>query len=112
MNSNGQTQRGRRRLISRRTVLRGAGVSIALPLLSTMAPVTARAQSGAVPRRMFGICNNLGLLLAEFFPVNAGRDYTPSAYLKVLEEYRDHFTVFSGVSHPNVDGGHRRVSPL
>jgi hypothetical protein len=106
MKTNGQTQQARRRLISRRTVLRGAGVSIALPLLSAMAPVTARAQSGAVPRRMFGICNNLGLLPAEFFPANAGRDYTPSAYLKILEDYRDHFTVFSGVSHPNVDGGH------
>jgi len=106
MNTNGQTQQGRRQIISRRTVLRGAGVSIALPLLSAMAPVTARAQGAAVPRRMLGICNNLGVLPAEFFPVNAGRDYTPSAYLKLLQDYRDHFTVFSGVSHPNVDGGH------
>lgn len=92
-----------RRKLSRRTVLRGLGVGLALPLLDVMAP--ARAQS-TVPRRMFGICNNLGLLPGDFFPTGAGRAYTPSPYLKVLEAYRDHFTVFSGVSHPNVDGGH------
>ena len=55
---------------------------------------------------MFGICNNLGLLPGEFFPSGAGKDYTPSNYLKVLQEHRNNFTVFSGVSHPNVDGGH------
>ncbi len=66
----------------------------------------ARAQSAAPPRRMFAICNNLGLLPDEFFPANAGADYTPSNYLKILEDYRKDFTVFSGVSHPNVDGGH------
>ena len=96
-----------RRPISRRALLRGAGVALALPLLDVMAPVTARAQAGGVPRRMFGICNNLGLLPGDFFPTGpAGREYTPSPYLKILEDYRKHFTVFSGVSHPNVDGGH------
>ena len=55
---------------------------------------------------MFCICNNLGLLPEPFFPEDAGRDYTPSPYLKLLQEHRNDFTVFSGVSHPNVDGGH------
>lgn len=98
--------RSAHRALSRRTLLRGAGVSLALPLLNAMAPSLARAQQAAVPRRMFGICNNLGLLPAEFFPTGAGRDYTPSPYLKFLQDYRSDFTVFSGVSHPNVDGGH------
>ena len=102
LNNSGNTRRG----ISRRTLLRGAGVSLALPLLDLMAPATARAQSGGVPRRMFGICNNLGLLPGDFFPSGAGHEYTPSPYLKILEEHRESFTVFSGVSHPNVDGGH------
>ena len=92
--------------ISRRTMLRGAGVGMALPLLNAMAPATVRAQSAAAPRRVFAICNNLGLLPDEFFPANAGDDYTPSTYLKLLQGYRRDFTVFSGVSHPNVDGGH------
>ncbi|MES1258773.1 MAG: DUF1552 domain-containing protein [Acidobacteriota bacterium] len=101
-----QTNRpARRTVISRRTLLRGAGVGLSLPLLNAMAP-SARAANSAIPRRFFGVCNNLGLLPREFFPADTGPDYTPSPYLKVLQEYRKDFTVFSGVSHPNVDGGH------
>ena len=55
---------------------------------------------------MFAICNNLGLLGDQFFPTGQGRDYVPSPYLKVLQEHRQDFSVFTGVSHPNVDGGH------
>jgi hypothetical protein len=93
------------RAISRRAMLRGVGVGLALPFLNAMSPATARAQS-AGPRRMFAICNNLGLLPGEFFPADAGPDYAPSNYLKILQDFRKDFTVFSGVSHPNVDGGH------
>lgn len=77
-----------------------------------MAPFARAAQSssplapGAPPRRMFAICNNLGLLPEHFFPKGSGRDYIPSSYLLLLQEHRNDFTVFSGVSHPNVDGGH------
>lgn len=95
-----------RTAISRRSLLRGVGVSLSLPLLNAMAPLAARTRAPANPRRMFGICNNLGLLPGDFFPADAGRDYTPSSYLKVLQDYRSDFTVLSGVSHPNVDGGH------
>jgi hypothetical protein len=89
----------RNKLLSRRLLLRGVGVALALPRLHAMAP-------SAVPRRMFAICNNLGLLPGEFFPTGQGLEYTASPYLKILEEHRGKFTVFSGVSHPNVDGGH------
>ena len=92
--------------ISRRTMLRGAGVGLALPLLNVMTGARARAQANAAPRRLLAICNNLGLLPDEFFPANGGADYAPSNYLKMLQDYRKDFTVFSGVSHPNVDGGH------
>lgn len=98
-----QTNRAK---LSRRRILRGAGVGLALPLLEVMHPGRATAQTATVPRRMFAICNNLGLLPGEFFPANAGADYTPSTYLKILQDFRRDLTVFSGVSHPNVDGGH------
>jgi hypothetical protein len=58
------------------------------------------------PRRMFAICNNLGLVPEHFFPKEPGRDYALSPYLEILKEHRNEFTVFSGVSHPDVDGGH------
>jgi hypothetical protein len=103
---NDHRNRAGRHAIDRRTLLRSAGVSLALPLLSAMIPPRARGEAATAPRRMFAVCNNLGLLPGEFFPTGSGREYTPSSYLKILQEYREHFTVFSGVSHPNVDGGH------
>src|SRR5690242_7124993 len=95
-----------RRVISRRRFLRGAAVSMALPFLEAMRVPSARAAASPAPRRMFCICNNLGVLPEPFFPKDAGRDYTPSPYLKLLQEHRADFTVFSGVSHAFVDGGH------
>jgi BMFP domain-containing protein YqiC len=95
-----------RRPISRRRFLRAAGVAVSLPLLDAMLPRFARATEKVPPRRLFGVCNNLGLLPDRFFPTDDGRDYTPSPYLKLLQDHRADFTVFSGVAHPGVDGGH------
>src|SRR3954466_13417130 len=99
--------------LSRRKFLRGAGIILSLPLLEAMTPAFAALRKtsagvtpGGKPRRMFGICNNLGLLPDQFFPKTSGRDYALSPYLETLKEHRNDFTVFSGVSHPDVDGGH------
>ena len=98
--------------LHRRTFLRGVGVALSLPLLDAMQPAIATAASRGQfdvnnpPRRMLGICNNLGLLPEKFFPQAAGSQYELSPYLQLLEKHRDDFTVFSGVSHPDVDGGH------
>ncbi|NBQ59180.1 MAG: DUF1552 domain-containing protein [Opitutaceae bacterium] len=99
-----------RRALSRRQFLRGTGIVLSLPLLDSMLPTFARGQvakeAAAKPRRMLAICNNLGLVPDQFFPTTTGRNYTLSPYLETLKEHRDDFTVFSGVSHPDVDGGH------
>jgi BMFP domain-containing protein YqiC len=102
-----------RRSLSRRQFLRGAGIVLSLPLLDSMLPSFARAASAsrvgpesAKPRRMLAVCNNLGLLPEQFFPQQTGRGYALSPYLETLKEHREDFTVFSGVSHPDVDGGH------
>ena len=94
--------------LSRRHLLRGAGVALGLPLLEAMTPTLARASTAPVPRRFFGICNNLGLLPHKFFPPQeaAGFGYQLSPYLAELAGYQDEFTVFSGVWHPDVDAGH------
>src|SRR5204863_5988744 len=95
--------------LSRRALLKAAGVTLALPLLDSMQPPAARAdqqQADSKPRRFFGICNNLGLLPDLFVPTGSGSDYRPSPYLELLQAHRRDFSVFSGVSHPNVDGGH------
>jgi BMFP domain-containing protein YqiC len=102
------------REMSRRRFLWGTGILLTLPMLDAMTPAfaavrkmaNAAATPGGKPRRMFGICNNLGLLPENFFPKQGGRDYQLSPYLEGLKEHRNDFTVFSGVSHPDVDGGH------
>lgn len=95
--------------LSRRRFLRGTGIALALPWLESMTPVRGAGRTEAAaqpPRRLLAICNNLGLLPEEFFPKQAGPGYALSPYLQRLEPYRNDFTVFSGVWHPDVDGGH------
>src|SRR4051812_41128368 len=93
--------------IHRRTFLRSAGVAMALPLLDATRPRPARADAApGVPRRMVCINTPLGLHPAHFFPKQAGRDYEASPYLEVLEDFRDDFTVISGLSHPDVGPSH------
>ena len=96
------------RPLSRRHFLRGTGVLLGLPLLDAMLPAFAQAEGQPVPRRFLGICNNLGVLPEQFFPAagQTGKGYALSPYLSQLEAFRNDFTVFSGVSHPDVDSGH------
>ena len=84
--------------MKRRTILRGLGATLALPVLECM--------SITPPKRMLIIANNLGLLPKLFFPTTTGRNYQPSTYLEHLSDHRHDFTVFSGLSHPGVTGGH------
>jgi BMFP domain-containing protein YqiC len=103
------TYTSNRRPMARRTLLKGAGVALALPFLDLMASPFARAAAGgaaSAARRFLAINQNLGVLPDLFFPANGGRDYTPSPYLQLLQDHRQDFTVMSGVSHPGVDGSH------
>jgi hypothetical protein len=89
--------------LHRRTMLRGSGVALALPMLESVA--TGKTPSSN-PRRMVAIDVGLGLHLPNILPEQAGRDYELTPYLKLIAEFRDQFTVISGVSHPEVGGGH------
>jgi hypothetical protein len=88
--------------VNRRDFLRASGVLLALPALECLGGVAA----GSPRRRMVCANTSLGLYAGNLFPAEAGRDYPLTPYLEVLRELRDDFTVFSGVSHPEVDGGH------
>jgi hypothetical protein len=93
-------------VLHRRSFLKGLGISLALPALECMHPVFGQVREPAVPRRMLLISNNLGLLPKQFFPSDTGRDYTLTPYLEKIAPFRSDFTVFSGLSHPGVVGGH------
>lgn len=101
--------------LDRRTLLKGAGVSMAIPWLSAMdrtfaAPGTSAASSS--PQRFVSMTLGLGLLGDNLNPDQAGSDYKASAYLEAIEDLRKDFTVISGSSHPEVTGGHRAEASL
>ncbi len=92
--------------LHRRTFLRGAGVTLTLPLLDAMLP-RVRGSDGVLPkRRMVCINTPLGLHPPHFFPQTPGRNYELTEYLEVLKDLRDDFTVISGLSHPDVGPSH------
>lgn len=94
-------------VMNRRTFLRSAGVCIGLPLLDAMIPPFVRADEKALrPRRMVLIGRGLGMHAPFFFPEKAGKDYEPSRHLKQIQEHREDFTVFSGMSHVGYNIGH------
>lgn len=91
--------------LDRRTFLRSAGVAMALPLFDALAPKRAGAASGVPRRRMVCICAPLGFYPPHFFPEKAGKDYELTPYLDLLKDYRDDFTVISGLMHAGTSSG-------
>ncbi|MEN9574829.1 MAG: hypothetical protein RL514_2684 [Verrucomicrobiota bacterium] len=84
-------------------MLRATGVAIGLPLLDAMLPLGLGAEAKAaklVPRRMVLISRPLGAHASFLFPEKAGLDYESTRYLKMLDDHRGRFTLFSGLSHP------------
>jgi len=88
-----------RKHLSRRTVLKGAGATIALPLLDAMIPAgTALAQTPAVSAPRLGfVYFPHGALQDEWQPTRTGRDFDFPFILKPLEPLRDYVTVVSGL---------------
>jgi uncharacterized protein DUF1552 len=88
-----------RKHLSRRTVLKGAGATIALPLLDAMIPArTLLAQTAAVASPRLGfIYFPHGALQDEWTPTRTGRDFDFPFILKPLEPLREHVTVVSGL---------------
>jgi hypothetical protein len=96
--------------IPRRHFLRAAGVTMALPLLDSLLPRAKAGEKAAPPpRRMVCICTPLSVHPPFFFPEKAGKDYTLSPYLEPLKDFREDFTVISGLSHPDVGSSHDSI---
>jgi hypothetical protein len=91
--------------LSRRTLLRGAGTAVALPLLESMIPAgTAMAQTAASPAmpRLGCIYIPHGATMAYWTPEKTGRHFEFTPILKPLEQYRDYLTVISGLANAPV----------
>ncbi len=90
-------------LLNRRHVLRGMGVSLALPCLECMRPLRADEQN-VRPRRSVFIYLPNGVNTKDYELAKAGKDYEMSRILKPLEEHRANVTPISGLYHPNAFG--------
>jgi len=98
--------------LSRRHLLRGSGVALALPLLDCMradaAPSTFKpwgASSIAQPRMICCYVPN-GVNIMQWMPTDSGTSYTLSPTLAPLAAHREQFSVISGLGHPASQGGH------
>lgn len=89
--------------LNRRTVLKAAGVSIALPLLESMKAAWG-AEPELAPKRSIFVCTALGLHPKSLWPQTEGAEYELTPYLEILKPYRQDFTLFSGLQHEDQTG--------
>src|SRR5262245_49943423 len=97
--------------ISRRTVLKGVGTALALPLLDAMQPQALAAPTlaaKAAPKRMAFLYVPNGIHMQDFIPTSTGKDFELPYLLEPLKDLRNDFSVLSGLTldkaRPNGDG--------
>ena len=105
------------RHLPRRTFLRGAGATLALPLLDAMRPaLAAPASPGRAPVRLSFVYVPNGIIMPDWTPAEPGAAYTFPRILKPLEPFREDVLVLSGLAHVNANelgdgpGDHARAA--
>ncbi len=96
-----------RNRLPRRTFLKAAGISIALPALESLPRAFGKDET-TNPQRMVCIGNEFGMYPGEFWPEKHGADYELTTLLKPLEAFHSDFTLFSHLDH-GLKGGHFAV---
>jgi hypothetical protein len=88
--------------IPRRTFLRGAGITLALPLLDSMLPAftPSRLTAAAPVKRFVGIWHPHGAAPGYWSPLKAGKDFEFSSITKPLEAFRNRVVLISGLDMP------------
>jgi hypothetical protein len=98
-----------KKAISRRTILRGAGTAVALPLLDAMIPAFAPAATTAPVKRFGVVYHPNGVIYDKWLPTGAGSNFELSPTLKGLEPFKDKLIVITGLfsdqAEPLGDGG-------
>ena len=101
-----------KKAIPRRTVLRGLGASLALPLLDAMVPAfAARTNAATTPVIRFGVVYvPNGIMMQHWMPDREGEGFELKPILKPFEPFRDRLLVLSGLHGVESEGPHARAS--
>lgn len=99
--------------LARRTFLRGAGATIALPLLDAMLPAaTAVAQTAAAPQPKLGfIYFPHGAIMDHWTPSREGANFDLPAVLEPLAPFQSQLTVVSGLENEHAYGPTHAITP-
>ncbi len=95
-----------KKYLSRRTLLRGMGVSVALPLLDSMVPAqTPLSKTAAASKsRLSCIYVPHGATMDKWTPVADGKAFEFTEILGPLEKFRDRVSIVSNLAHPAAGG--------
>ena len=116
MNHNNSLKR-RNSALSRRTFLKGLGVSMALPAMESLVPAATAKSLEQRPKRMTVFYSPNGVRMQRYTPATTGKNYAMTPILKPLEKVRDKFSVISGLAHYQASAfgappaGHGRSCP-
>jgi Protein of unknown function (DUF1552) len=98
-----------KKALSRRTILRGVGTAVALPLLDAMIPAFAPAATTTPVRRLGVVYHPNGVIYDKWLPTGADSQFELSPTLKGLEPFKDKLIVVTGLfsdqAEPLGDGG-------
>ena len=96
-----------KKTLSRRTVLRGLGASLALPLLDSMIPAlsSASAQAAQPVKRLGVVYVPNGMAMKSWTPATEGADFEITRILQPLAAYRDRMLVLTGLDGPRSNAG-------
>jgi len=90
-----------RRYLSRRTLLRGFGAAISLPLLDAMTPAFAATAQAASPKRIAFVYVPNGIIMKNWTPAAEGKEFGLTRILAPLADVRDDVLVVSGLRQEN-----------
>ena len=99
--------------LSRRTVLRGMGATIALPLLDAMIPArTALAHTAAAPTpKLAFVYFPHGAIMSKWTPAAEGKSFELAPLLEPLAPFKDQVTIVSGLENKHASGPTHAITP-
>src|SRR4051794_4846634 len=102
-----------KKYLSRRTVLRGLGATVALPLLDAMIPAgTALAQTAAAPKsKLAFVYFPHGAIMSQWTPAAEGKSFEMPPLLAPLAPFKSQLTIVSGLENKHASGPTHAITP-